>query len=119
MQFSLTGQTQNADVRTYAFDGNYSDRKTRGLTVSVDIALARRYAISLQELPLLCVRFLEEQTASSEATALTFSESAMRIIVGQREEAKRLAATRHKQPRRNRPAGARISPFQLPARTGS
>ena len=35
MQFSLTGQTQNADVRTYAFNGNVSGQKARSVTVSV------------------------------------------------------------------------------------
>jgi hypothetical protein len=103
MQFSLTGQSQNADVRTYAFNGNASGQKGRSVTVSVDIGAARRHAISLQELPLLCLRFLEVSLATSEATALTFSEGDMLAIAGQREEAKRAAALKHRPPRRPRP----------------
>ena len=104
MQYSLTEQTQNADVRTYAFNGNASGQKVRRVTVSVDIAVARRHAISLQELPLLCLRFLELTVATSDATALIFSEGAMQAIAGQREEAKRVAAMKHRAPRRPRPA---------------
>jgi hypothetical protein len=103
MQFSLTGQTQNADVRTYAFNGNVSGQKARSVTVSVDIALARRHAISLQELPLLCLRFLEERVGNSDVRALTFSEGEMLAIAGRREDARRVAAMKHRPPRRPRP----------------
>ena len=104
MQFSLTGFSQNADVRTYAFEGGPSGQKGRIVTVGVDIALARRYSISLQELPLLCLGFLEERLATSDSSTLTFSEPEMRAIVGRREEAKRIAAMKHRPPRRPRPS---------------
>jgi hypothetical protein len=106
MQFSLTGLSQDANVRTYAFDGSAPDQKRRNITVSVDIALARRYAISLQELPLLCLRFLEAQHATDESITLTFSEGEMRSIADRREEAKRLVAMNRRPPRRPRPATA-------------
>jgi hypothetical protein len=103
MQFSLTGFSQRADLRTYAFEGGLPGQQRRSVTVGVDIALARRYSISLQELPLLCLSFLEERLAGSDASTLSFSEREMLAIAGRREEAKRIAAMKHRPPRRPRP----------------
>jgi len=103
MQYSLAGRSQSADVRTYTFDGKEQGQKSLNITVSVDIGLARRYAISLQELPLLCLHFLEERHPATETSALTFSEREMKTLVDVRDEAKRIAASKRRPPRRPRP----------------
>lgn len=103
MQFSLTGFSQSANVRTYRFEGRLPGEERRSLTVGVDIALARHYAISLQELPLLCLDLLEEGMLASDAGKLMFSEEQMQALADRREAAKRVAAMKHKAPRRPRP----------------
>ena len=89
MNFSLTGFSQSSSVRLFTFQGTSTDRTRQRFTVGVDLNLARRYAISLQDLPLLCRQFLEEQTEAGELRSLTFSEQEMLGIVHRREEAKR------------------------------
>ena len=89
MQFSLTGFSQSANVRLFAFQWTAADRTHQSFTVDVDINLARRYAISLQDLPLLCREFLEQQAAAGELHSGTFSEREMLGIANRREEVKR------------------------------
>jgi hypothetical protein len=67
MQFSLTGFSQTANVRHYTFQGVTADQTRQEVTVGVDLNLARQYGISLQELPLLCRRFLEEQSVAGRS----------------------------------------------------
>lgn len=59
MEYLLESYRQTAGVRIFFFDGVSSDRSRSRFTVSVDTALLSRYTISLQELPLLCRRFLQ------------------------------------------------------------
>jgi len=73
MQFSLTGFSQTTNVRRYTFQGVTADQTRQEVTVGVDLNLARQYGISLQELPLLCQRFLEEQSAAGKMYALYIS----------------------------------------------
>src|SRR5947209_13205555 len=89
MQFVLTGFSQTANVRRFAFQGTAADRTRQDFTVGVDVDLARQYAISLQDLPLLCRQFLEEQSAEGELHLFTFSEHEMLGIANRRAEAKR------------------------------
>src|SRR5438105_2950740 len=89
MQFSLTGFSQSANLRLFAFQRTAADRTRQNFTVQVDVNLARQYAISLQDLPLLCRQFLEEQVEAGELHSLTFSEHEMLGIAHRREEAKR------------------------------
>jgi len=106
MQFSLTGFSQSANVRLYAFQGVNNDRMHREFTVGVDLNLARRYAISLQELPLLCRKLLEEQPAVGEVDSLTFSEQEMLGIAERRAEAQREAEQKSKN--RRRPPSSKV-----------
>ena len=100
MEFSLTGFSQSANVRSYAFQGVTTDRMHREFTVGVDLNLARQYAISLQELPLLCRKLLEGQPAGGEVYSLTFSEQEMRGIAERCAEAQREAEQKSKNRRR-------------------
>jgi hypothetical protein len=99
MQFSLTGFSQSANVRLFAFQGTAADKRRQHFTVGVDLNLARQYAISLQDLPLLCRHFLEEQ-AAGELYSLTFSEREMIAVVNRRAEAKLESEQKRKPSRR-------------------
>ena len=106
MQFSLTGFSQSANVRLYSFQGVNSDGMHREFTVGVDLNLARQYAISLQELPLLCRKLLEGQPAVGEVGSLTFSEQEMLGIAERRAEAQREAEQKSKN--RRRPSSSKV-----------
>jgi hypothetical protein len=77
MQFSLTGFTEIMGFRVFAFERVGEDRTRTQCTVKADLALARRFGIQLQELPLLCRGVLERTEAAGLTAALTFSEEAM------------------------------------------
>lgn len=86
MQFTLTGFTQDAGCRVFAYDGVGEDRIRVRYTVRADLALSRKYGIRLQELPLMCLGILERSNAIDEAVtpdpaltsrSLTFTEEAM------------------------------------------
>jgi hypothetical protein len=98
MNFSLTGFSQSANLRLFDFHCIDVDRKRQFFTVGVDLTLARQYAISLQDLPLLCRQFLEEQVVG-ELHSLTFSEHEMLGVANRRAEAKREAALKPKHTR--------------------
>ena len=102
MQFSLTGFSQTANVRRYTFQGVTADQTRQEVTVGVDLNLARQYGISLQELPLLCRSFLEEQSAAGNIDSLTFSEVEMLGVASRRAESKREAEQKPKTQRHHR-----------------
>ena len=102
MQFSLTGFSQTTNVRRYTFQGVTADQTRQEVTVGVDLNLARQYGISLQELPLLCRRFLEEQSSAGKIDSLTFSELEMLGVASRRAEAKREAEQKSKTQRHRR-----------------
>jgi hypothetical protein len=106
MQFSLTGFSQSASVRLYGFQGVTTDGMRQEFTVGVDLNLARQYAISLQELPLLCRKLLEGQPAMGEVYSLTFSEQEMLGIAERRAEAQREAE--QKSENRRRPPSSKV-----------
>lgn len=78
MEYFFTGFRQFDSVRQYAFEGNADERPRRKYTVAIDVGLVRKYSIPLQEVPLLCRRFLEESEVSDERRAFLFSEEDMR-----------------------------------------
>ncbi len=67
------GNERTARRFTFEVAGNGVARTS--IVVAVDLDLARKYAISLQELPLLCLRLLE-RSPSAENTVV-FSEAEM------------------------------------------
>jgi hypothetical protein len=74
-QFILTGFSQTAGIRTYAFEG-IGDRGRADYTVEVDLALIPGYGIRIQDLPLLCRELLQQRVEPDEISALTFTDSA-------------------------------------------
>jgi hypothetical protein len=97
IQFILTGFSQTAAIRIYAFEG-ISDRRRMKYTVEVNLALIAGYGIRIQDLPLLCRELLQQRV--DEISALTFTEQDMR---GQAEKrtAEREAAEQKKKPPRH------------------
>lgn len=91
MQFILTGFSEVAGFRIFAFEGIAADRTRAAFTVQTNLALTRRYGIRLQELPLLCRAVLERREGEKQR-AFTFTEGDMRLHadgVRAREEAAR------------------------------
>ena len=87
MDFLLTGCRHVASVRVYAFEGVASDRTRTAFTVSIDTGLIGKYAIALQDLPLLCRQFLERRAPAPESQALTFTEAEMAGLAAERADA--------------------------------
>ncbi len=77
MQFVLTGFTQEVGFRVFAFARVEAGAIRIPFTVRADMALVRRYAIPMQELPLLCRGILERLDATDENRTVTFTEEEM------------------------------------------
>ena len=76
-QFVLNGFSETAGMRIFQFEGVASDRSRSAFTVRADLALSRRYGIKIQELPLLCRKFLEGCEEGELKRTFTFTEAEM------------------------------------------
>jgi len=95
-QFFLTGFTQAAAIRIYAFEGRV-DATRMDYTVTVDLALISGFGIRIQDLPLLCRELLQQQAQPDENSAVVFTEQRMR------SHAEKLAAARHEAEHKKQP----------------
>jgi hypothetical protein len=77
MEYVLTGFSQDENIRLFAFDRVDGARNRKKFTVRVDVSLIHKYAISLQELPLLCRNLLDEEALDGVNRQLTFTEQDM------------------------------------------
>jgi hypothetical protein len=109
MQFILTGFTQDAGFRVFAFERVGDDRVRTKFTVRADLNMARLHGIQIQELSLLCRTILERREVfrdeGGEMFALTFSEEDMQACERERTAA-RDAAKKRKPP--HRPSGENL-----------
>lgn len=98
MQFILAGFKHNAGLRVFEFEGIADDRTRARFFVSADLVLSRSYGISVQELPLLCLRLLEHHEFGEQEHSLTYAEDDMRVYRNhcntQSEEARKKRARR-------------------------
>jgi hypothetical protein len=78
MRFILKGFNQDLEFRVFEFEGISVDRERESFTVGIDVALARKYGIRLQELPLLCRGVLDQCCDWDEKRAFTYGEAEMR-----------------------------------------
>lgn len=78
MEYVLVGFRQVDAVRHYGFQGIAEDRSRVEFTVGTDMTLLRKYSIAIQDVPLLCRRFLEERDISDARHAIMLSEDQMR-----------------------------------------
>lgn len=77
MQYILTGFTHDLGFRVFAFERIGEDRVRTAFIVRADLALARKYGIRTQELPLLCRSVLEQREGSDTERTFTYTEAAM------------------------------------------
>jgi hypothetical protein len=101
MEYLLTGVEQSDNIRSYAFAEVDRDRRRTPFTVAVDISVLRKYAIPLQELPLLCRDFLEERREAGSDQHLTYGEAEMVQYASRRADASRAMRARKAQRKRN------------------
>ena len=90
MIFALMGFTNEHNLRRFTFELAGSGPPRTTVVVEADMALARKYEIPIQELPLLCVRLLQSWTVGADGTAV-FPETEMIEYANRRREAKDLA----------------------------
>ena len=110
-QFILNGFTQESDFRVFAFDSIGADRTRIPVTVRIDTALARRYGIRPQELPLLC-RSLLDRCHDKEEKVLTFGEEEMSRY--KEDQSAREEAAKNRKPPRRPMIGQTGSPWHSP-----
>jgi hypothetical protein len=108
-QFLLTGFTQAAGIRIYAFEGRV-DARHMYYTVQVDLALIPGYGIRIQDLPLLCRELLQHQAEYRENTAFVFTEQNMRSHAEEVAIQRADAEHRKKQPRHGQTQRSKGSP---------
>jgi hypothetical protein len=77
MQYIFTGFTHETGFRVFAFQAVARDRERNAYSVSVDLALSRKYGIRVQELPLLCCGVLERSSSDDDCRAFVFTENDM------------------------------------------
>ncbi len=82
MHFVLVGFSEKTGFRIFEFEGVAADHTRTALTVRTDLAMARRYGIRLQELPLLCRGVLERRGEGEVGPAFTYTEAAMSEYAG-------------------------------------
>ena len=99
MQYLLTGFSNDIGFRVFAFDVIGDDRVRITYSVRADLTLARKYGITLQELPLLCRGVLEQRIFVSKVERrFTYTEAEMSIHADARAvRAEKLKAARKPQ----------------------
>jgi hypothetical protein len=107
MDFVFSGFRNSGSVREYTFEGIAEDRSRSRFIVDADLSLARRHGITLQELPLLCLHFLEGMAVLDGTKPIRFSEEAMIALATERAALARAAALRKRpwRPRKPEEAG--------------
>lgn len=100
MQFVLTGFSQDTGFRVFTFEGMGADRVRIRYVVRADLALVRRYAIPIQELPLLCRMLLDQRGETGDERTLTYTENEMAAHATERASARALLAQKKKTSRR-------------------
>jgi hypothetical protein len=104
MEFTMTGFSEDLGIRRYRFKSVLADRRSLEFAVDTDVAMARKYGIVLQELPLLCRRLLEKNIERLDSDPIVFSEELMREHASQCAATERAAQERRKSHRRPTPA---------------
>ncbi|MDR3700985.1 MAG: hypothetical protein P4L56_15165 [Candidatus Sulfopaludibacter sp.] len=103
--FILKGFSQAMEFRVFEFEGLMANSVRASFTVKIDIGLARKYGIRLQELPLLCRGVLDQHSEGEEQRSFLYTEAHMSEYaynLAAREE-----AAKHKKSRQ--PAPARVA----------
>lgn len=94
MEYILTSVEQSQNIRLYAFTEIDTSAHRAPMTVAVDISLLRKYAIPLQELPLLCRHYVRERRGAGSDANLTYGEPEMILYSTRRAESERATQER-------------------------
>ena len=100
MEYVFVGFRQTDTVRHYGFQGVAEDRSRSAYTVGVDTTLLRKYSIALQDVALICRRFLEQREAADAPRAVMLTEAHLQVFVENRAA---IAATTAKRKQHHRP----------------
>src|SRR5689334_684016 len=76
-EFVFIGFRQDGAFRVFGFRVTAADRSQTVYAVRTDLALAQKYGIRLQELPLLCREVLEHVDEAEQRRAFTYTEQDM------------------------------------------
>lgn len=76
LQFMLTGFKQDIGFRVFTFEASPAGAAKILFTVKADLAMARKYGIQMQALPLLCWGLLERSENETERS-FVYSEDEM------------------------------------------
>lgn len=80
MHYKLLGFSQNDSVRRFVFQRVLGYGTSSGeYTVIADVALARTFGITLQELPSLCSRLLEERPESPPSGTILLTDADLSV----------------------------------------
>lgn len=110
MSFALTGSTTERGFRRFTFESGDKKQPKTTVVVSAEMSLVQKYAIPLQELPLLCCRFLDSWTEGAGHTTV-FTEQEMAGYATRRKAAKEQLALQKRAPvRRFKVASAGAAP---------
>jgi hypothetical protein len=107
--FLLTGFRSEHSLRIYTFHRVEADRTRTVFTVSADLAIAAKYSIRVQDLPLLCRGVLDGSDAANPPRSALLSEQDMILFRDRKADAQRAAEGKRKLLRKppsspNRPA---------------
>lgn len=108
MDFVLMGFShRNGSTRRFLFErtGPKTGPAREEFTVDADIIMARRYGISVQELPLLCRRLLDDVDSATSRT-LIFGEAQMCMHAGLLAAETEAQALRKRPFRRHQPGNS-------------
>jgi hypothetical protein len=96
MEYVFTGFRQVDTMRHYSFQGIADDHTRTSYVVATDVTLLRKYSIALQDVALLCRRFLQQRDATDVRHSVILTEEEMRRIAEARTALLELAASKRK-----------------------
>ena len=93
-RFILKGFSHVMESRVFEFERVAVDAIRAQFTVQIDVALARKYGVRLQDLPLLCRGLLDQCDEATDIRAFTCGEAEIRVHADNLAE--RLETSKHK-----------------------
>jgi len=96
LEYVLTNFQQQLNIRRFFFKGTNAARERLEFIVGVDLVSARKHGIAVQELPLLCLRFLEQRTDDLQPRGVTFTEAQMVDFAAQRDAEKKRSESKRR-----------------------
>jgi hypothetical protein len=96
LEYVLTNFQQQLNIRRFFFKGTNAAKERLEYIVGIDLTWARKYGIPVQELPLLCVRFLEQRTDDLQPRGVNFTEAQMANYASERDAEKKRSESKRR-----------------------